>query len=191
MSKYRRESQIVNNFFTLASIIMISIVITLYSKYGPQNTTKRIHSNLACQQITPTIDNIISKKLIYEASDLLKKGAYILDGGFIKPRFGKSYLSTEVSISDANSYFKNSISITQKKDINKFINIKYEIIENDKNDPRKKGDESKNFAGKIMTSFRINGKEAFRMHTDFLQYDKYEIKEKIDCTIKAFRHNAK
>ena len=82
----------------------------------------------------------------------------------------------------------NLIDIVYQKNI--FLKIKYEIVENDKNNPRKKEIE-KNHAGELISSFRINQKEVFRMHTEFLQYDKDEIKQRINCTIKAFRHNAK
>ena len=186
MRSFRRQSQIVNNFFTLATIVMVTVVLTLYIKYG---TKKSIHSNLPCQKETYTHDKLYDKELIFKANDLLNRGIYVLDGGFIYPRFGKSYLKKEITLKETNDFFKTAI-LKSSKEKNIFLKIKYEIVENDKNNPRKT-QKDKNYAGELISSFRINQKEIFRMHTEFLQYDKEEIKQRINCTIKAFRHNAK
>ena len=191
MKEHRRVSQIVNNFFTLASIVMITIVISLYSKYGSNIKEKpRLNSQLPCQKETYTFDKISSYKLIQNANSYLEKGSFVINGGFIKPRFGKFYLKDKISLEEANDYFQTAINVNQKKELVKYLTIKYEIIENDKNDPRKK-DYQKINAGELLSSFRINGKELFMMKTEFMEYDKLSIKNRIECTIKAFKHNAK
>ncbi|MGB5920089.1 hypothetical protein [Arcobacter sp.] len=188
----RRVSQTVNNFFTLVSIIILAVVITLYSKFGPKvKKEARTNSNLQCQKETFTFDSITRPELLKDANYYLKNGLYVLSGGFTKPRFGKFYLKDKISIDEADDFFKTSISFPQRENPVKYLKIKYEIIENDKNDPRKKDEKSKSFAGTILSSFRINGKEVFMMETNFLHYDKNEIKNRIECTIKAFKHNAK
>ncbi len=187
MRRYRSQGQTINNFFTLVTIIVMSIVLTIYVKYVPK--PPRVHSDLACQKESYTFDRIYNQELLDEANKLLNHGAYILDGGLIKPRFGKSYLKDEINIKQSDEYFQQAI-IKSSSVKNYFVKIKYEIVENDKNDPRKKDDSCKLHAGSLMTSFRINEKEVFRMHTDFLKYDKNDIKERINCTLKAFRHNA-
>ena len=192
MSRQRRDSLIVNNFFTLASIIMISIVLILYSKFGPKKEEKpRVNSNLECQNITKTIDKISSLELMKDANYYLENGLFVLDGAFIKPRFGKFYLKDKITIPEANSFFIDSLNYKAKENPVKYLTIKYEIIENDKNDPRKKTLEEKNYAGNLLTSIRLNGKELFMMNTNFLEYDKNDIKNRIECTIKAFKENAK
>lgn len=188
MRQHRSQGQTINNFFTLVTIVVMSIVLTIYVKYVPE--PPRVNSNLECQKLTTTSDKIFNQNLLNEASTLLNQGAYILDGGFIKPRFGKSYLKDKISVEEADEFFEKHI-LKQSREKNYFVTVKYEIVENDKNDPRKKDASCKLHAGSLMTSFRINGKEAFRMHTDFMMYDKKEIEEKIACTVKAFRHNAK
>lgn len=188
MRPYRSQGQTINNFFTLVTIIVMSIVLTIYVKYVPE--PPRQHSNLECQKINYTFDKIYNQSLLNEASTLLNKGAYVLDGGLIEPRFGKSYLKDTINVTQSNAFFEKHI-FKQSSAKNYFVTIKYEIVENDKNDPRKKDESCKLHAGSLMTSFRINGKEAFRMHADFIQYDKKAIEEKIECTVKAFRYNAK
>lgn len=188
MRSYRRQSQVVNNFFTFVTIIMISIVLVLYVKYGPK--VKRINSKLACQELTKTRDKIFNEELLKKSYILFEKGNYEINGGFIKPKFGKFFLKDKITLKQANDEFLKNIKIKQTHS-EIFLNIKYEIIENDKNDPRKKSEASKAYAGNLITSFRVNGREAFRVSTYFLTYNKKEIEEKISCSIKAFQYNGK
>ncbi len=187
MHKYRSQGQTINNFFTLVTIVVMTIVLTIYVKYVPK--PPRVNSQLECQKSSYTFDKIYNQELLDEANKLLNSGAYVLDGGLIKPKFGKSYLKDHISITQADDYFQKAI-LKASSQKNYFVKIKYEIVENDKNDPRKKDESCKLHAGSLMTSFRINEKEVFRMHTDFLKYDKDDIRDRINCTVKAFRHNA-
>lgn len=192
MASQRRDSIIVNNFFTLASILMISIVLILYSKYGPEKEKPlRVNSGLECQKLTKTTDRISSLELLKNANYYFENGLFILDGAFIKPRFGKFYLKDKITILEADKFYLDALNYKQKENPVKYLTIKYEIIENDKNDPRKKSIEEKSFAGNLLTSIRLNGKELFMMNTNFLEYDKESIKNRIECTIKAFKENAK
>lgn len=193
MARVRRDSLVVNNFFTLASIIIISVTMVLYNKYivKDEKKTTRVNSNLECQLIAKTIDKITSPQLIKEVNYYLENGNYILNGGFIKPRFGKFYLEDKIDLEQANQMFIDSIKFKPKENPIKYLSINYEIIENDKNDPRKKEGYEKSYAGRLLTSFRINGKELFMMNSDFLDYSGESIKDRIECTIKALKENAK
>lgn len=187
MQSQRRQSQIVNNFFTLVTIVVVTVVLSLYVKYGPKQQI--LHSNLECQKQSPTYDKVIQPSLLKKAHTLLTSGAYVLDGGIIKPRFGKSYFSSLLDIDQTDEYFKNAINIPQKQK-NYVLKIRYELFENDKNDPRKK-EEDKMYAGDLMSIFRINDKVIFKMKTRIKEYNKEEIKERIQCSVKAFKHNAR
>lgn len=190
MASNRRDSIIINNFFTLASIIMVTAVLAVYSKYfGDKKEEIRVNSNLPCQQNIKTTDYITNPQAIKNINYFFDKGLYVLNGGFIKPRFGKFYLKDKITINQANELFIKAIKKTPIENPIKYLTIKYEIIENDKNDPRKK-DFEKKYAGELLSSFRISGQEIFRMKTQFLEYNKASIEERINCTIKALKHNA-
>lgn len=68
------------------------------------------------------------------------------------------------------------------KNPNKYLTIKYELIENDR--------DKKEF-GAINISIRINGKEIFGVFTNLLYFDKIELRKITDCTIRTFKANAK
>ena len=88
--------------------------------------------------------------------------------------------------------FLDDVEITSPKtDINKYLTIKYEIIEDDKKDKNKKISNCKFCSGAILTSFMAEEKEIFKFYIDFRLLDKNEIASKIDCTIKVYENHVK
>ncbi|WP_122893364.1 hypothetical protein [Arcobacter peruensis] len=200
MKKNRRQSTIINNFFTLASIIMITITLVVYMKFirdDKSNPTEdKMHlekinvSALECEDETSS-SKLFNQKLLNNSLLALSKGYYKLDGGYIKSLNSKSIIEEFIQIEELDSFFTQAINIKAKKDIKKFLKINYEIIENDK---EKKIDLKKQIkfkAGTIKTSFRANSIEIFTFSKDFKFYDKKEIQSIIDCTIKVYKNHAK
>jgi len=193
MSKTRRQSLIVNNFFTLASIVMISVTMILYSKFivGDKEVTKEEVIPLSCEKDIFSTSKVFNQKLLNDSQKALNKGFYKIQGEYIKSKYSKSIIEEFISLDEIDSFYKDSIQVNPKNDINKFLTIDYEIIENDKKDPNKKSKECKICSGSIMTSFKADKTEIFRFYIDFNLYDKDEIKRRIDCTIKAYKNNVK
>lgn len=187
-----RQSLIVNNFFTLASIIIISVTITLYTKYfGDKEPTKEVVKPLECQKESFTTLKVFNQKLLNDSMKALEKGYYKIDGGYIKAQYSDSIIEDFISLKEVDTYYIKAISKAPKDDINKFLTINYELIENDKKDPKKKSKDCKLCSGSIQTSFRAGNIEIFRYYTDFLIFNKKEIESRIDCTIKVYKNNAK
>lgn len=195
MSKERRQSLIVNNFFTLASIVMLSISMILYSKFiandEPEEAKKIKVTPLSCEKEVFSTSKLYNQKLLNDSINALDKGYYKLDGAYVKSVHSDSIIEEFISLGEIDGFYKKAIEKNPKEDISKFLTIKYEIIENDKKDPNKKSKECKICSGSILTSFKANETEIFRFYIDFNLYDKDEISRRIDCTIKAYRNNAK
>lgn len=200
MKRTRRQSMIINNFFTLASIIMITITLVVYMKFirddKSNSAEDKMHlekinvSALECEDETSS-SKLFNQKLLNNSLLALSKGYYKLDGGYIKSLNSKSIIEEFIQIEELDSFFTEAINIKAKKDIKKFLKINYEIIENDK---EKKIDLKKQIkfkAGTIKTSFRANSIEIFTFSKDFKFYDKKEIQSIIDCTIKVYKNHAK
>lgn len=200
MKKNRRQSTIINNFFTLASIIMITITLVVYMKYiqddGINAKSKDVY--LQKEKVTPlecedetSKSKLFNQKLLNNSLKALKKGYYKLDGGYIKSINSKSIIEDFIPLVEVNEYFTKAIKVNTKKDISKFLTINYEIIEQDKNKKINLKKENKFKAGSIKTSFRANSIEIFTFSKDFKFYDKNEIQSIIDCTIKVYKNHAK
>ncbi len=193
MKKGARPSQIINNFFTFGTIVMISIVITLYSKYFGQNQNEPLPlpsklKVLACFDENSKV-RFTNSTLLQEASKALSKGFYKIDGGYIKSLNAKSYIQEYISLDELDSFFIESIKTAKAKNPAKYITIKYEVIENDKNDTTLEEKKKFNF-GALQTSIRLNGKEILWVFTDFRFFDKIELRKITDCTIRTLKANA-
>jgi hypothetical protein len=196
MKSSRRESLIVNNFFTLASIVIISITIILYSKFISNDDYKNEYLKekvvpLSCEKDTFSTSKVFNQKLLNDSIKALDKGYYKLEGAYTKSVYQNSIIEDFISLDELNNYYKTSIEVSPKKNINKFLTISYKIIENDKRDPKNKSKDCKLCSGSVMTTFKANEKDIFKFYIDFNLYDKNEIASKIDCTIKAYENNVK
>jgi hypothetical protein len=199
MKRNRRQSAIINNFFTLASIIMITITLVVYIKYiqeKPSSDEEKVYMKkervipLECEENNST-SKLFNQKLLNKSLQALNKGYYKLDGGYIKALNSKSIIEDFISLFETNQYFIKAIKVTQKEDIRKFLSINYEIIENDKSKKISLDSENRFKAGTIRTSFRANSIEIFTFSKDFKFYDKNEIQSIIDCTVKVYKNHAK
>ncbi|RXJ87219.1 hypothetical protein [Arcobacter sp. CECT 8985] len=178
-----RQGQIINNFFTFATIVIVSIVLTLYSRYLNDDNEKK-----ATQFIKPTcftkdsklrVDN---KKYISKLYKALHKGYYKINTSYVQPIKTKSYIENYISSNDFDSYFIDAIESAPFKNPKKYVTIKNELIEYEK--------PNKNFAG-VNTSFRINGKEVFGVFTNFVYFDTIKLKKLVKCTIRTLKTNEK
>lgn len=196
MKSSRRDSLIVNNFFTLASIVIISITIILYSKFISNDDYKNEYLKekvipLSCEKGTFSTSKVFNQKLLNDSIKALDKGYYKLEGAYTKSVYQNSIIEDFISLDELNNYYKTSIEVSSKENINKFLTISYKIIENDKRDPKNKSKDCKLCSGSVLTTFRANEKDIFKFYIDFNLYDKNEIASKIDCTIKAYINNVK
>ncbi|MCK9337615.1 MAG: hypothetical protein M0P43_07285 [Arcobacteraceae bacterium] len=185
------QSQKINNTFALITIVMMTIVILLYVKYIQPEKKPLLHSGLECQKEVICFDKIYDLELLKEGMALLLKGNYELLGDISLATHMKPILDTKITIAEADEMFLKAINIPQNENPQKYLTISYQLIENDKEDPNKKSnsDNCKLYAGYILTSFRINGIQAYRMQIDFNTYELQEIQKRIDCTIEALKHN--
>ena len=195
MKRGARDSVIVNNFFTLASIILIVIVIVIYSKYiandAYEEVTKEEVIPLSCEKEIFTVSKVYNQELLNESMKALNKGFYKLEGSYKKAQQTQSIIEDFISIDELNSFYTKVIGKKTKENISRYLTIKYEIIENDKKDVTKKLSNCKFCSGAILTSFLADEKEIFKFYTDFNLYDKTEIEKRIDCTIKVYKNYVK
>lgn len=195
MKKGARDSVIVNNFFTLASIVLISVTIIIYSKYiandGYEEPINEVVVPLFCEKEVFTVSKVYNQELLNKSIKALDKGFYKLDGSYRKSQQNQSIIEDFISISELDNYFIKSISKAPKENIEKYLTIKYYVVENDRKDESKKLSNCKFCSGAIVSSFLANEKEIFKFYIDFNFYDKNEIEKRIDCTIKAYKNHVK
>lgn len=179
MRRGARDSQVVNNFFTFATIIIVSVVLMLYNTYILK---EKPIEKLPCEQEIKTNVTVTDLEILNKSSKALNKGYYKLDGGMIESNLEDKTLKKVISLEELNQFFIDEIKVEPKNDIEKYLKIKYELVSLDKKD-------EKNIdSALLMTSFRINSNEIFRVNTNVKFLYKNAIKERIECTIKVYKN---
>ncbi len=194
MKRGARDSQVVNNFFSLATIIMVSIVLVLYIKYIANDENKNPKKQivkLECEKEEYTYSKVFSKKYLEKSLKILNKGDYILSGAFIELENEKSNIKNIITLDEIDKFYEASIGIknnleNKEKTKSNFLKIQYEIIENDNTI---KNQDAKMNSGSVKSSFIFNSKEVFRVYTDFTFMYKNAIKQRVDCSIKVFKNH--
>ena len=188
--RQRRQSTIINNFFTLASIIIISVTLTLYVKYVAQDPeiTKTKVVPLMCEQDTLTKYKVYNQELLNESLKALRRAYYKLDGSYKSVNETSLVAKDFISLNELDSLYVEAIGKKAKTDIKKFLTIEYKLIEKDKNSDIKR---DSFYSGSIMTVFKAGQKDIFKIFTDFRLYDKEEILSRIKCSIEVYKNNAK
>ncbi|NVJ52102.1 MAG: hypothetical protein HWD90_00315 [Campylobacteraceae bacterium] len=176
------DSIIINNLFTFATIVMVSITIVLYSNFivkpkKEESSLSKIEK-LPCQKETLTKVIVKNHELVKKSFNAIEKGYYKIEGSFLKLE-KNSQIEKVLTIEEINNYIKNLLKIKPKEDLQKYLKIKYEIIESSKD---------KLNAGTVITSFRINSTEIFFMQSDFKFMYKNAIKQRVDCSIKVYKN---
>ncbi len=184
-----RQSQVINNFFTLASIIMICVVLTLYTKYIAPDDNPKLQEKiipLKCEKEDLLIKKVFNQSLLNDSIKLLNKGFYTIKGNLKENKIAQEFISIE----ELNSYFIQAIDIKQREKIAKSLSIEYKILNKD-NKNLKEIKRKSFYSGSILVKFKIEQKDIFKIFTDFKIYDKNLIKEKILCIIKVYKNNAR
>lgn len=192
--KQQKQSQVINNFFTFVSIIIITITLVLYSKYilkdEPIEIKKQKVLPLACENETLTKYEIYNQKLLNESLKALQKGYYKLNGKIEKTAKNSTF-EEFMSKEELKSYFIMQIGKKPKKDISKFLKIDYSVIEK-ASSPKIDSIKREGFhSGSLMVTFKAGEKKIFKIFTDFRLYEKNEIKSRVECIVKVYRNNAK
>lgn len=181
MKRGARDSQVINNFFSFATIVIISIVLILYKTFILKDETQKIQK-LQCEKESYTKVIAPNLEILEKSFNALTKGYYKLDGGMIESSLENSNLKESISLKEIDEFFLQSIGTIPKKDIKNFLKINYEIVEFDK-----KEKENLDY-GALMTSFRINSNEVFRVNTNIKFMYNNAIKNRVDCTMKVFKN---
>jgi len=183
--RQRRQSTIINNFFTLASIIIISVTLTLYVKYivNEPEITKTKVVPLQCEKETLTKYKVYNQELLNESQKALRRGYFKLKGSF-KGDVPKDIISAD----KLEAFYIQAIQKKPKEDIKKFLSIEYTLLAKDKNDKIERKDF---YSGSVLTTFKADKKDIFKIYTDFRFYDEDEILSRIECSIKAYKNNVK
>ena len=170
---------------------LILILIIGFVTYGVFNQINKIDpktKRISCQNKTITFEKINFNEAIIEAIDLLESNNYTLEASIDYSSYMKSHLVDILSLSQANEIVNKTIKkfVKSEKESEKKLDIIYNIYENDKEDIGKKGAKSKLYEGYLLFEFKIDGKQVYKIQTDYMDIDAKDLEERMSCVFESF-----
>ena len=170
-------------------IVLGFIALVLFITYG---VGQNKHTNgkskwLPCHNEVVVFEKVYKPKLLEEARTALEQQNYVIDSQIQKAHYMKSELFEYVKIKNVDQYLKETISDyqSQVKKETKQIKLKYMIYENDINDPGKKTQKSKKYAGYLKFEVIYKSKKVYAIQIDFMDKQGKDIPERITCAMKS------
>lgn len=175
----------------MKKLLLLILAIALFFAYGiyEQVNKKTIKSKrVACQEQTTTFEKISNKDKIKEAKNLLKSQNINLISDIEYSKIMKSVLVNHYSKEKLQTEIDEVLSsyFTSNKDSKKKLEIDYYIYENDKEDKGKKNKKAKLYAGYLVFEFKLDGKQVYKIQTDYMKQDGSDIKQRMECVFKSF-----
>ena len=172
----------------LPAILILIIGIVTYSVFDQINKIDPKTKRISCQNKTVTFEKIDFNGPIIEAIDLLESNNYTLNPSIEYSKYMNSHLINILSLPQANNKLKTIIKtyIKTEKESRKKLDITYNIYENDKEDKGKKGAKSKLYAGYLLFEFKIDGKQVYKIQTDYMNIDAKDVEERMSCVLESF-----
>ena len=171
---------------------LIAICLFFFFGYGIYDTLtqKEIKKEIRvpCQMETSTFERISNKQLINEAINLLKTNNYKIISRIELSEYMESKILNYISKEKADELLVKTIDkyLGEEKDSVKKLIIDYYIYENDKEDKGKKSEKAKLYAGYLVFTFKLDGKQIYKIQIDYMNMDTSDIPKRMDCVIKSF-----
>ena len=179
-----------SRYFVLLLVVFLVYVVfeSIYKEINKKTLSAKAQ-RIECQNRTTTFEKVYLKNDIVELQELLYSGHYSLKSWVKKAKYSKTRLFEFVNLKDIDIVTKNIIKSYAKKQNNseKKLKIEYYIYENDVDDPGKKTERSKLYAGYIVFRF-LNDKNllAYQVQIDFMDREGKDIPNSLKCAFDSF-----
>ena len=142
---------------------------------------------LPCQKKSITFERTYIKPAIQKIQESLKNGAYTINIRKEEAVYMETRLFEYVDTDNVKTMIEKEFLTYAKesKNSNENVTIDLLIYENDRGNPGKKTKKSKLYAGYLMFSFKLGGKEVYKIQIDFMNHEGKDIKQKIACAAKS------
>lgn len=173
------------NIVILLSFFLLVLLIT-FSINKPKNTSGK-SKWLPCHNEVVVFEKVYKPKLFEEARDALKQQNYLIDSRIQKAHYMKSQLFEYVDIKNVDQNVKKAVGVyaSETKRETESLKLRYLIYENDKNDPGKKTQKSKVYAGYLKFELFYKSKRVYAIQIDFMDLQGKDIPQRIDCAMQS------
>jgi len=173
------------NIAAILGFLLIVLLIT----FGVQNSkgSSAKSTRLPCHTQVVVFEKIYEPASLPNVKQALEQQNYTIDSSIKKAHYMQSQLFEFVDINMVNESVKDAIASYQStdKENSEPVTIRYFIYENDKNDPGKKTQKSKLYAGYLKFDVVYKKKRVYAVQIDFMDMQGKDISQRVSCAIKS------
>ena len=166
------------------------VVVFLYfvgsEIYNSFNKSGGKSTRLECHKKSTTFEHIYNQDNIRNMQEALTAGNVEITSKFRLAKYMKSDIENHITLQGVDAMIREQVNLlSNEKKSDKKLLIDYFIYENDKDDPGKKREKSKLYAGYLRLYFILDDKKVYHFQIDFMELKGRDIKEKISCTFQS------
>lgn len=167
-------------YLSIAAILIFFIGQSIYKQI---NKTGAKSARLECHKNSTVFEKVLKQELLAQLQEDIKKGNIKVNIEIEKAKYMESKLFEYVDPQIVKKQFIDLLKSDQNKETKNSVNIL--IYENDKNDPGKKTDKSKLYAGYLVFSFKAGNTLVYKLQIDFWDAQGKDIPKVLQCAIKS------
>jgi hypothetical protein len=167
-------------------IIIIAVLAFFIGQsiYQQINKTSAKASRLECHKNSTVFEKVLKPELLSRLQNDIKNGKIKVNINIEKAKYMESKLFNFVDPQNVKKEFEDLIKKKTSMD-SISSNVDILIYENDKNDPGKKTQKSKLYAGYLVFSFKVGNTLVYKLQIDFLDHEGKDIPKVLECALES------
>eukprot|EP01156_Anaeramoeba_ignava_P006593 Anaeramoba_ignava/a349064_22.p2 GENE.a349064_22~~a349064_22.p2 ORF type:complete len:178 (+),score=6.66 a349064_22:827-1360(+) len=168
-------------YIIAAAVLVFFIGQSVYQQVNKKSAKA---SRLECHKNSTVFEKVLNQNLLAQLQNDIKNGEIKVNINIEKAKYMKSKLFDFVDPENVQTEFAKLAGQKASADEpNSSVDIL--IYENDKNDPGKKTEKSKLYAGYLVFSFKVGNTLVYKLQIDFLDHEGKDISKVLECGLKS------
>ncbi|MGM0623825.1 MAG: hypothetical protein ACQESH_07390 [Campylobacterota bacterium] len=167
-------------------IVIIVIGIVSVEMYNQLNPTKAKSQRLACHEGVTVFERINNEGKITALQEAIKAGNITVEPRIQKSEYMQSQLFTHITQEQIEKKIYDRF-VEEKTDASSEHDVVIDLLvyENDKEDPKKKNEAAKKYAGYIHLKYLLDESVVYRFQIDFMDMQARDLDDRIDCAVQS------
>jgi len=170
--------------YPLVIIVIVGIIVV--EIYQQLNPTKAKSQRLSCHKEVIVFERVYNEEMTQQLQEAIRNNAFTIEMEVEKSVYMPTQLFEHISEKEVyNKVLQSFEAQAQSHSDEKRLKIDLHLYENDKDDPKKKNEEAKKYAGYLGFRYWLDGVEVYRFQIDFMDMQAKDIDKRIDCAVES------
>lgn len=172
--------------FLFPLVVIVIVGVLAVEVYNQLNPTKAKSQRLSCHESVVVFERVYNDQMLKPLQEAIGNGAYTIEMEVEKSVYMPTRLFEYISPEQIyNKVLKSFEAKTQSISEAKNLRIELLVYENDKDDPKKKNEEAKKYAGYLGFRYFLDSVEVYRFQIDFMDMQAKDLDQRIDCAVES------